>query len=309
MSSSNRRERELARAKRQRQISRAETRQTKSKYTFALSVASAFVLLVGFLIFRDTLFGPKDDPTQSTTPGQVSPTGDTLLASCTQPASAPATTRTWKEMPFTADKKAYAAGDPTWTLSTNCGDVVIQMYGQKAPETVRSMQFLSDNNYFDNSPCHRLTTRGLYVLQCGDPSGLGTGGPGYTIADENLPKSGANNYPAGTVAMANSGKPHSGGSQFFIVYDDTELSPNYTIFGKVIEGLDIIQKVASFGGAGGAVDGAPAQPVSIFSTSFRTFSSAKPTGTEAAKPASPSGGKDKSHSAAPTSSASATKTK
>jgi peptidyl-prolyl cis-trans isomerase B (cyclophilin B) len=106
-----------------------------------------------------------------------------------------------------------------------------------------------------------LTSSGIYVLQCGDPSGTGGGGPGYTIPDENL--QGAT-YPAGTLAMANTGSPHSGGSQFFLVYRDSSrgLLPSYTPFGHVTSGLDVLKKVAA-AGSNPPGDGEPVQPVVI----------------------------------------------
>jgi peptidyl-prolyl cis-trans isomerase B (cyclophilin B) len=111
-----------------------------------------------------------------------------------------------------------------------------------------------------------MTTSGIHVLQCGDPSATGTGGPTYRFGDENLPENRRPAYPAGTVAMANSG-PGTNGSQFFIVYKDTELPPNYTIFGRVIEGLAIVEDVAKAGvtpGEGGQPgDGKPNKAVRI----------------------------------------------
>ena len=135
----------------------------------------------------------------------------------------------------------------TLTFTTNCGDIVITL-NPKAPQTITNMSALANAGYFDKSLCHRLTTQGLFVLQCGDPTLTGAGSPtgwrGY--ADENLPKAGANNYPAGTVAMANSG-PGTNGSQFFLVYADTQLGPNYTIWGKVTKGLDLLKKIGAVG--------------------------------------------------------------
>ena len=117
----------------------------------------------------------------------------------------------------------------TFTFTTNCGDVVIAADGIKAPLTVISMAYMANNGYFDATLCHRLTTKGIYVLQCGDPTASGSGGPAWQVPDENLPTPGANSYPAGTVAMANSGA-NTNGSQFFIVYaDNSMLGPNYTI--------------------------------------------------------------------------------
>lgn len=145
---------------------------------------------------------------------------------------------------------------------TNCGAIEIALDADKAPQTVNSMTFLADQGYFDLTSCHRLTTEGIFVLQCGDPAGDGTGGPGYSIPDENLPPEGADNYPAGTVAMANAG-PGTGGSQFFIVYGNTTLPSGYTIWGRVTQGLDVVTGVAAAGVAGGGADGAPAQPITI----------------------------------------------
>ena len=133
---------------------------------------------------------------------------------------------------------------------------------EAAPETVNAMLFLAQEGYFDSTLCHRLTTEGIKVLQCGDPTATGTGGPGFTIPDENLPEEGDTNYPAGTVAMANAG-PGTSGSQFFLVYEDTTLPPNYTIWGQVSSGLDIVEQVAGAGVAGGGADGAPAAPIGI----------------------------------------------
>ena len=153
------------------------------------------------------------------------------------------------------------ARDANMTLNTNLGRIVIAM-NPAAPITDASMAYLAADGYFDGTTCHRLTTQGIYVLQCGDPEGTGRGGPGYQIPDENLPEAAVNNYPKGTVAMANAG-PNTNGSQFFIVYADTTLPAAYTVWGEVTEGLDIVEQVAAAGVAGGATDGAPAQTVTI----------------------------------------------
>jgi peptidyl-prolyl cis-trans isomerase B (cyclophilin B) len=121
---------------------------------------------------------------------------------------------------------------------------------------------LSQAGYYDDTPCHRLTSSpSLSVLQCGDPSGSGGGGPGYSYADETDPTM---VYPAGTVAMANAG-PDTNGSQFFLVYADSMLPPNYTVFGTITQGLDVLQGIAAKGTSNGRADGAPADPVTITS--------------------------------------------
>ncbi|NNH69373.1 peptidylprolyl isomerase [Nocardia uniformis] len=147
----------------------------------------------------------------------------------------------------------------TATLDTNCGPVTIALESARAPRTVNSFAFLADQQYYDHSRCHRLTTEGIFVLQCGDPTGTGRGGPGYQFADENL--AGAT-YPAGTVAMANAG-PDTNGSQFFLVYRDSQLPPNYTPFGRITEGLDIVTMIADAGVADGSGDGAPSGDVAL----------------------------------------------
>jgi len=151
------------------------------------------------------------------------------------------------------------------TFTTNQGEIVIETTPSLAPLTVNAIAALAQKNYFDNTICHRLTTEGIFVLQCGDPTGTGTGGPGFNIPDENLPQPIENNYPAGTVAMANAG-PGTSGSQFFLVYQDTTLGPDYTIWGSITSGLDILQTIASAGVVDGGTDGAPATGVTIEST-------------------------------------------
>jgi peptidyl-prolyl cis-trans isomerase B (cyclophilin B) len=161
------------------------------------------------------------------------------------------------EPPLTIARTRYTA-----RVVTNCGTIIVSLDGKRAPHTVNSFAFLSGKGYFNDTPCHRLTTAGIYVLQCGDPTGTGRGGPGYTLPDENL--KGAT-YPAGTVAMANEDAPHTGGSQFFFVYADTHLPPTYTPFGRVTAGLSVLQRIAKAGtdNSNGPGDGHPLQPVVI----------------------------------------------
>jgi peptidyl-prolyl cis-trans isomerase B (cyclophilin B) len=126
---------------------------------------------------------------------------------------------------------------------TTQGVITVQMLTSAAPCTTFSFRFLASKNYFNQTHCHRLTVQRIFVLQCGDPTGTGSGGPGYAFNDENL--AGAT-YPAGTVAMANAG-PNTNGSQFFFTWKDTTLRPNYTPFGKVISGMDVLQRIAAAG--------------------------------------------------------------
>jgi peptidyl-prolyl cis-trans isomerase B (cyclophilin B) len=151
------------------------------------------------------------------------------------------------------------------TIDTNVGTLRATLDADAAPCTVSSFVSLAHQGYFDGTPCHRLTTQGIYVLQCGDPTGTGTGGPGYTIPDE---LHGSEAYSPGTLAMANTGQPDSGGSQFFIVYKDSTagLQKSYTVFGHLDRlGLAAVRRVAAKGSdnSNGPGDGAPRTPVTI----------------------------------------------
>ena len=156
----------------------------------------------------------------------------------------------------------------TFTFETNCGEIVIEADAAKAPITVSTLAFLTKGGFYNGTICHRLTTQGLFVLQCGDPTGTGGGGPNFTFKDENLPAQVDNNYPAGSVAMANSG-PNTNGSQFFLVYDDTTLGANYNLWGKITKGLEIIKSIAAYGTANGSGDGAPKATVEIMTATVK----------------------------------------
>lgn len=170
-------------------------------------------------------------------------------AKCKPAPGAPAKATYPSAPPMTVDTSAAY----TMNLVTSCGTITVSLNAAKAPTTVNSFAFLAGKKYFDHTPCHRLTTEGIFVLQCGDPTGSGSGGPGYEFADENL--AGAT-YPAGTVAMANSG-PDTNGSQFFLVYKDSQLPPLYTPFGTVTGGLDVLKQIAADGVWDGGGDGMP----------------------------------------------------
>ncbi|WZH38076.1 MAG: peptidylprolyl isomerase [Microbacterium enclense] len=182
---------------------------------------------------------------------------DSASAACAYPASGqPAADVT----PPTADTER-PTGDVAVTLETSAGAIPMTLTGARTPCTVESFVSLAQQQYFTDTTCHRLTTQNIYVLQCGDPTGSGRGGPGYTFADE---LDGSETYPAGTVAMANTGRPGTNGSQFFLVYADSTLPPSYTVFGTLSpEGLAVVEKIGQAGVEGGGADGAPATPVEI----------------------------------------------
>jgi peptidyl-prolyl cis-trans isomerase B (cyclophilin B) len=197
----------------------------------------------------------------------------TSVASCKKSTAKPRVPATLKQ-PMAPLKKI----PKTLTLRTNCGNITATLLTKEAPQTTTNITTLTNKKYYNRTICHRLTTAGLYVLQCGDPTAQGGGSPGGWVGykEENLPKAGAKNYPAGTLAMANSG-PGTNGSQFFLVYADTELGPDYTIFGRITSGLDLLKKIAEVGAfkvqsdgqAYYAGDGFPIQLIVIESASAK----------------------------------------
>ncbi|WP_406032626.1 peptidylprolyl isomerase [Nocardioides sp. NBC_00163] len=160
------------------------------------------------------------------------------------------------------EKTAQYTGKVAATINTSVGPLAITLDADKAPCTVNSFLSLASQDYYDGTSCHRLGANpGFELLQCGDPTGQGTGGPGYTIPDEFEE---SDTFPAGTLAMANTGQPNSGGSQFFMVFGDTQLPPAYTVFGTLDEAaIKTLQEVgeAGVGEAGPDGTGAPKTPV------------------------------------------------
>ncbi len=229
-------------------------------------IAVVAVLCVLAIVVIGIMVRDSGDSSDAAGSGSPTVTQESLApGECSEAPAPPASPASYPAAPDPS-----VAEDATWvaTISTNCGDIELELDGAKAPQTVASFLQLSEDGFYDDTPCHRLTTEGIYVLQCGDPTGTGSGGPGYGYGIENAPEDGA--YPTGTLAMARSSDPNSNGSQFFIVYQDTMLpveGGGYTIFGTVTKGLDIVQSIADKGVDGGAGDGTPAQPISILSVS------------------------------------------
>lgn len=215
----------------------------------ALSAAAALAV-AGCASIPATDTGAGAQPTSS---ASASPTAS---GECTYPAdSRPAS------KPVDApDADPTVSGEVPATIATSAGDLVVTLDADTAPCTVNSFLSLAKQAYFDGTTCHRLTTQGIFVLQCGDPTGTGTGGPGYSFPDE---LKGTETYPAGTLAMANAG-PNTNGSQFFIVYADTPLPAEYTVFGHLdAASTEIVAGVAAEGTANGGPDGAPKKAVKI----------------------------------------------
>lgn len=259
------RQQERDRARRRYEKRQAEQAQ-KSADQARISRLMAVVGTVIAVVALAAILGSKlsstrvssPDPTVSASPTPV------LAQGCTKPPATLGTGATLEAPdPATAAGKTFTA-----TLKTNCGDLVFTLDGAKAPMAVASFLQLAKTDYWVDSPCHRLTTTAdLQVLQCGDPTGTGSGNPGYGFAVENAPTSGR--YPRGTLAMARTSDAAKGnGGQFFIVWGDSTLidKDGYTIFGTVTSGLDIVDKIAALGVAEGSrtpEDGAPKAPISI----------------------------------------------
>ena len=266
-------ERRAAQARRRRQM------------TVIGSVAAVVVVLVGVVLFAtlsQSSSTPAAAPAPTPTPG-AAPT-----AAAETPAAIPTSVAPLPKRPtalpatvncsFPADGQAArpvkppaganvsAQGTVGVTLQTGDGPIGLTLDKALAPCTVDSFVSLAQQGYFDNTTCHRITTApGLQVLQCGDPSGTGSGGPGYTVPDEFFPEL---KYGRGILAMANTGRPNTGGSQFFMIYGDGELPPQYTAFGSITpEGLQVVDTIAKRGSDGSLEPspggGKPVQPVTI----------------------------------------------
>ncbi|HET7690902.1 MAG TPA: peptidylprolyl isomerase [Nocardioidaceae bacterium] len=225
------------------------------------------LLVVPAALLLTLLAGCGDDTGTTETPAGSDPTtSETTDAPTDSPTDGTSGTCAWvtdaagpaaKEVePPPAEPET--AGE--LTIETNRGDITVTLDAESAPCTVGSFTWLASQGYFDGTKCHRLVVD--FVLQCGDPSATGMGGPGYSFADE---LEGDETYPVGTLAMANSG-PDTNGSQFFIVLKDAQLPPAYTVFGTVDEaGMEVAQEIEAEGNGPDGV--APAEDVIIESVS------------------------------------------
>ena len=263
------RQRALARAKLDRQIARrAAAARRKRQIQAGTATGIALVLIVLGTMWYAGAFEPDKAKPQA-------------AADCAWNTESGENAKDVGRPPTTDIAKS---GIETMTITTNQGVIRAAIDVSKVPCAAASFNFLASKQYFDNTKCHRLTTEGGYVLQCGDPSATGSGGPGYRFADENLPtpdpaasesaspepsasaSAAPALYKAGMIAMANSG-PDTNGSQFFIVYKDSPVfEAKYTVLGRITEGLDIVEKIASGGvaeGGSSATDGKPKVDVTI----------------------------------------------
>jgi peptidyl-prolyl cis-trans isomerase B (cyclophilin B) len=234
------RQRVLAREKLERQMARrAAAARRRRQVQAGLGAALAVVVVVAGVAFLVTQLGGDESKTTPAAAGNSATPGGCAYPKSAQPASKDVGVPTVADVPD--------AGTQTVTMKTNVGTITVALDLTNAPCTAHSFAHLAAQRYFDGTSCHRLLDKDqTYVLQCGDPTGSGTGGPGYDFANENLPTGADNPYPAGTVAMANSG-PDTNGSQFFIVYRDSTFRPDYSVFGTVTSGLDVVATAAAKG--------------------------------------------------------------
>ena len=282
----NEQRREAARRKLERQlVRRAERAKRRRSYAMVAS-AAAVVLGVGLVVLISFLGGGEDTATvaePSVPPLQPSPTSEPVeiptdiappptraqplpaTVDCQYPLGPPGSPPPARPVQPPPPGPTPTEGTVPVTFQTSVGAIPATLDRAVAPCTVASFLNLAQQGYYNDTPCHRLTTSpSLGVLQCGDPTGQGTGGPGYTIPDELVE---GTVYGRGYLAMANTGAPGSGGSQFFLVYGSAaalNTNPTYTVFGTIsADGLAVVDEVARAGVDGGGQDGPPATPVQI----------------------------------------------
>jgi peptidyl-prolyl cis-trans isomerase B (cyclophilin B) len=246
-----------ARARLERDMAaRAEAAQRRRRTRTIVAGTVAGVVVVGAIVF--IAVANSGDSKKSAKPNpSASPSASASDSSCVyRPLIDPSASATGPAPSLPAGVKEVGKPDPNvprtgkevMTITTGQGVIKIEMDLTKVPCTAGSFAYLASKKFFDNTKCHRLVPS-IGALQCGDPTGDGTGGPTYRFKDENLPTNHRPAYPVGVVAMANAGAD-TNGSQFFFVYKDSDLQPQYTVVGKITEGLDVIQKIGEAGDDG-----------------------------------------------------------
>ncbi len=269
MSSIKDRQRAAARARLEKEMAeRAQAARKRRQRQAIIGSALAVVVIAGVAVWLVSALG-SDEKDPATTTAAAAPAG---TVACTWTPEDGSGGGKVKDV-GTPGPNAPNTGTDTMTISTGLGDIVATVDKSKAPCTASAFEFLASKKFWDNTKCHRMTTGGIKVLQCGDPTATGkgyrdtdgTGGPSFRYAEENLPTSANPPYPRGTIAMAKTQAPGSTGSQFFIVYGDTPLDPSYTVLGTVTKGMEIVDQVAKAGvdDANGPGDGHPKKEVVI----------------------------------------------
>src|SRR4051794_23483478 len=255
--------REAERRRLQRQLQRRTQRETRRRRVLTIISVVGVLVVIAVVVGLVIITGGDDKPSASASKTPTS--SPSTSPSTTASPSAPAYPCTWSKA-GTAAKRATVptttrpprTGTTNVLVKTSQGTMTFRLNRANAPCTVASFLSLAAQHFYDGTSCHRLTSGGLSVLQCGDPKGNGSGGPGYSFKDE---VTGREKYTRGVLAMANSG-PNTNGSQFFIVYKDSQLAPSYTIFGTVSGGLAVVDKVAAKG-SNPANDGKPKLPITL----------------------------------------------
>ncbi|MFD3811399.1 peptidylprolyl isomerase [Rhodococcus sp. NPDC058639] len=287
---SNAQRRNAAKRKLERQLEhRAERERKRRRMTIALSALGVVVVVVVVAALW-SITGSEDDTATDASAAETTAETDSEYPALPAGRSEPLPETVNCEYPADGRDPAKPAEPPrtegivttgenntdiSVSVETTQGNIGLMLHNDDSPCTVNSFLSLAAQGYFDGTDCHRLTTSpSLQVLQCGDPTGTGSGGPGYEFANEFPTDQYAADdpasqepvvYPRGTVAMANAG-PGTNGSQFFLVYGDSVLPPQYTVFGTIDEtGLATLDKIAGAGVSGGAADGAPAAATTLTS--------------------------------------------
>ncbi|SNQ50762.1 Peptidyl-prolyl cis-trans isomerase (Rotamase)-cyclophilin family [Frankia canadensis] len=276
-SSRERRQRELAEARAARQTQRRRDAHRRRQQRLAIVAGFVTVVVAASAIAAILLTGQNHDSDTASSPTDA---GNPSAA----PSAAAAATSKVGRCVYTANGETPARGaalpkaagsvdtsPATMVITTSAGTMTASLDAAKAPCTVHALLTLAQSRYYDDTVCHRQTggtEAGISVLQCGDPTGTGSGSPGYGYANENTE---GVTYDRGVLAMAHSSAPDSNGSQFFINYANptkdgaAALAGGYTVFGKITEGLDVLDKLTRPGIEGGGSDGAPASKAKILS--------------------------------------------
>jgi len=277
----NQQRREAAKRKLDRQIERRAERQKRQRIVWASVTIVAVLVVGGGVVWLVSANKGGDDTAASPTPTSAAPTEIQIP---TQRAPMPKRSKALANpvaCNFVADTKSpspkkvnlpdgknvSSTGTVNVTLKSTQGDIGVVLDRALAPCAVQSFLSLANQGFYTDTMCHRLGTEGLQMLQCGDPNAKGDptsdgqGGPGYTMPDENFPEL---TYGRGILAMAKTQAPNSGGSQFFMVYGDAQLSPDYSVFGSISdEGLKVLDKVARGGIGSPGQDGTGAPKLQV----------------------------------------------
>ena len=263
--------RETARRRLERQIQRRREAALKRRRRNLITAASLGVVVVLGAVFLlvtqlggdDTTPAAQATPSASATPARApkATSGPCKYTETTQSLANPDA----KDVGLPPDPaKTPSTGTVPVTITTDRGAMTLTLDRSEAPCAVQSFLYLTERTFFDDSPCPRVVDQGIFVLQCGDPSGTTGGGPTYSFKEENTAKA---KYGPGVVAMANSGTPGSTSSQFFIIYKDSNssLGKTYSVIGTITDGLDVVTKVAAGGndGSNQAGGGKPKLPITL----------------------------------------------